>query len=151
MKINWNWGTGILIGIILFMLFIIGLVYIAVKQDFDLVEKDYYPKALEYQQQIDKEGNARSLAQSVNVENQEGQIILTFQPFFIPQDISGSIIFYRPSDKKSDLRFEIEPDSLGQQKIALSLLETGKYILQIDYQVKDKAYYQEGPVYINMY
>ncbi|MCB2220349.1 MAG: FixH family protein [Bacteroidetes bacterium] len=151
MKIIWNWGTGILIGIILFMLFIIGLVYIAVKQDFDLVEKDYYPKALEYQQQIDKEGNARTLAQQIQIENIGGQIILTFQSFFQPKDISGQITFYRPSDKKSDIRFEIEADSSGQQKIAENLLNTGKYILQIDYQVNGKAYYQEGPVYINMY
>lgn len=59
MRIKWNWGTGILIGIIAFMAFIIGLVYFSVQQNFDLVERDYYPKALEYQQQIDKEENAR--------------------------------------------------------------------------------------------
>ena len=59
MRIKWNWGTGILIGIIAFMAFIIGLVYFSVQQNFDLVERDYYPKALEYQQQIRSEWNGR--------------------------------------------------------------------------------------------
>ena len=81
MKIKWNWGTGILIGIIVFMTFIIGLVFVSFKQNFDLVEKDYYPKALEYQQQIDKESNAHNLKKQVTIENTGEQIILTFQSF----------------------------------------------------------------------
>ncbi|HPE57191.1 MAG TPA: FixH family protein [Bacteroidales bacterium] len=151
MRIKWNWGTGILIGIIAFMAFIIGLVYFSVQQNFDLVERDYYPKALEYQQQIDKEENARKLEQQVIVENTGDMILLAFQPFFVPANISGTITFYRPSDKKGDIVFEIETDSLGRQNFPTDILQNGRYIIQINYKVGDTEYYQEEALLINIY
>ncbi len=151
MKINWNWGTGILIGIILFMSFIIGLVYVSTKQNFDLVEKDYYPKALEYQQQIDKKQNAQNLDEQIQVENTGDHIVFTFQSFFDPGDISGTITFYRPSDKKGDLQYKIQPDSSGQQSFGTDHLQTGKYIVKIDYEVSGTPYYQEKTIFVNLY
>ena len=69
MKIKWHWGTGILIAIILFIGLMITLVFLSSRQEFHLVEKDYYPKALEYQQQIDKEQNSLKLSEKVLVKN----------------------------------------------------------------------------------
>ncbi|MCB0805572.1 MAG: FixH family protein [Bacteroidales bacterium] len=151
MKIKWNWGTGILLAIILFMGFIIVLVTFTVRQNFDLVEKDYYPKALEYQQQIDKEQNARLLAEKVMVENTGPAIRLTFQEMFEPSGISGTVTFYRPSDKSGDIVYEISLDSAGIQQFNTATLQDGKYILKIDYRVGGKLYFQEEPVYINIF
>ncbi len=151
MKINWNWGTGIFLAIILFMLFIIALVFRSTQQNYDLVEKDYYPKALEYQQQIDKEQNARSLKEPVKVENRGDVIVLTFQPDFDPATIAGTVTFYRPSDKRQDISYAIAPDSAGIQHFPVSDLKKGKYILKIDYQVEGKAYFQKEPVFIELY
>ena len=151
MKINWNWGTGIFVAIILFMTFIIVLVFQTTRQNYDLVERDYYPKALEYQQQIDKEHNATLLADKVTIQNAGDHIVVKFQSVFNPSDISGSIIFYRPSDKKQDIIFAIEPDSAGNQKFPVTNFKAGKYILKIDYEVNGKSYFQEEPVYINKF
>ena len=103
MKIKWNWGTGILLAIIIFMSFIFSMVYFTTRQNYDLVEKDYYPKAIEYQQQIDKEQNAKNLQEKVRVNNRGDYVEVRFQPFFKYSDISGQITFYRPSDKKGDV------------------------------------------------
>ena len=91
------------------------------------------------------------MAEQVNIENTGEQIILEFQSFFDPEDISGTVKFYRPSDKKSDLIFEIKADSMRQQIFSTDLLQDGKYILQIDYKIGDKAYFQQGPVFINIF
>ena len=151
MKIKWNWGTGIVIAIILFMAYIMTLVFMGSRQKFDLVEKDYYPKALEYQQQIDKEQNAKSLTEKVKVENQGDRLLVTFQSIFNSGDISGNYTFYRPSDVHGDIRVEIKPDTAGCQYLDLRELKKGKYILQIDYNVKGKSYFQEQPVFVRMF
>ena len=106
---------------------------------------------LEYQQQIDKEQNARLLAEKVMVENTGPAIRLTFQEMFEPSGISGTVTFYRPSDKSGDIVYEISLDSAGIQQFNTATLQDGKYILKIDYRVGGKLYFQEEPVYINIF
>ena len=57
-KIKWNWGTKLVIAIILFMGFIFVLVYLSTQNTIDLVERDYYPKGLKYQNRIEEIKNA---------------------------------------------------------------------------------------------
>jgi len=64
MKIKINWGTGIVIAMVLFMAFILQYVYrvsVYEKYDHHLVADDYYKDELNYQKQIDKESNANNL------------------------------------------------------------------------------------------
>ncbi|MCS7005281.1 MAG: FixH family protein [Cytophagales bacterium] len=42
MKIPFNWGTGILIAIVIFMIFIISLGIYMITRPNDLIKKDYY-------------------------------------------------------------------------------------------------------------
>ncbi|MBN2172928.1 MAG: FixH family protein [Bacteroidales bacterium] len=151
MNIKWNWGTGILVAIIAFMVFIIGLVYFTTLQKYDLVEKDYYPKAIEYQQHIDKEQNSKNLQAKVKVENKGDFIEVCFQPFFKYSDISGQIAFYRPSDQKGDVVGNISLDTANCQRFPVNVLQKGKYIVKIDYEVNGKKYFQEETVYIKMF
>jgi len=148
MKIKWNWGTGILLAIIIFMLFMILLVFQTMRQNFDLVEKDYYPKALEYQQQIDKEQNARKLEEKVKIKNTGEYLEINFQSFFNPDEITGKIIFYKPSDKSGDIIEDIKLDTTGCQKFPVNRLQKGKYILKVDYQVEGVEYFQEETIFI---
>ena len=59
MKIKFNWGTGIVIAMIVMVSGMIFLVSIALRQDYDLVEDDYYQKSVDYQRHIDEAGWAR--------------------------------------------------------------------------------------------
>jgi len=52
MKIKITWGTGIVIALVVMISGMIYLVSIAVRQDYDLVDKDYYQKSVNYQQHI---------------------------------------------------------------------------------------------------
>ena len=48
-KSKFNWGTGILITIIIFMVITIGTVVFLMNQDVDLVTSDYYNKGIQHQ------------------------------------------------------------------------------------------------------
>lgn len=150
MKIKWHWGTKLLVGMILFMLLLLTFVFLSVRQEFDLVEKDYYPKALEYQEKIDKTNNAENLNEKLTVENKGEFIWVSFPSVFSPEDIKGQVVFYRPSGKKDDVAFEIKPDSNGVQLFSVESMLRGKYIIKIDYFVGGTGYYQEETVLINM-
>ena len=65
--IKWNWGTKLALWIIAFVLFILSLVYMSLGYDVNLVEKDYYPKGLVYQQRIEAINNANEAGSSVNI------------------------------------------------------------------------------------
>ncbi|MDZ7626149.1 MAG: FixH family protein [Ignavibacteriaceae bacterium] len=49
MKAKLNWGTGILIGIIVFVVISISMTVIFMTQDVDLVADKYYENSLQYQ------------------------------------------------------------------------------------------------------
>jgi hypothetical protein len=148
MKIKWNWGTGIFLASAAFMLMIIIFVVFMFRNDEDLVEKDYYPKALEYQQQINKAENSSGLSEKVKIEYEPGRIVLTFPSIFEPDSLGGTIYFYRPSSKQGDVTIKIHPDSLSQMILPDRGLIRGKYLVKIDYSYKGKGYFQQESLII---
>lgn len=151
MKITWNWGTKLLVAMILFMLLIITMVYLSMQQRYDLVERDYYPKALEYQGRIDKTQNARELGDKIRIDQAENSVIFTYPTVFDAGRINGSIVFYRPSDEHLDVVFRMEPDTSGKQVCSIEKIPAGKYIVKFEYEVEGKGYYQEETVLLKMF
>jgi len=146
MKIKWNWGTGITLFIILFVSFILWRVYETTQHPVMLVEKDYYPKGLQYQQRIDERHNARPFQSKFLVYQQNNEVII-----HIPQvhPDSSNFTFFRPSDASFDLSFPFQPDSLGLMHFPLQKFEKGKYILKIYWEENGKRYYVEKNFYLN--
>ncbi len=109
-KIKWNWGTKLVIAIILFMGFIFVLVYLSTQNAIDLVERDYYPKGLKYQTRIEEIKNASIYHDRFNIKRENNQMVLSIP--LIDAD-SGSIVFFRPSNQLLDFASKIQPDSTG--------------------------------------
>lgn len=148
MKINWNWGTGLFIGASLFILMIGVFAYFMFKENSDLVEKDYYPKALVYQQRIDKLNNTALLTEKAKVEIVDQHVLLRFPAEFIPDSISGIVTFYRPSAVSGDVNVPIKADTAGVMLFPVSKLVKGNYVVKIDYSYLNKGYYQEESLYV---
>lgn len=143
MKLSWNWGTKLVIAIVLWISFILIMVFRMVQVDVPLVEEDYYPKAVAYQDQIDKRTNAAELSESIRL-TQDGQEVKIAFPSEIPfSEISGSIWIYRPAGDREDYHIPIELDSLGSQAFDLSGFAHGKYIFKVDFKDQHRSYYQE--------
>ncbi len=148
MKINWNWGTGLFFGASLFILMIGIFAYYMFKQSNDLVERDYYPKALVYQQRIDKLNNTAQMAEKASIESMDNTVLIKFPSSFNPDSITGNVQFYRPSGVSGDVTVPIQPDSSGLMFYPLSQLMKGNYIVKIDYSYKNKGYYLEEPLFV---
>jgi hypothetical protein len=141
MKINW--GTGIFIFLVIFFIAIFSFVYFAFMQEVDLVEDDYYPRELTYEQQIEKRQNLKQLGEEIRIIQNNKMLTLNFPASQNLGKIEGEILIYRPSDSKADLKYKIKIDSLNSQTIIADKLLTGKYIVKVDWSYQNKKFYQE--------
>jgi len=141
MKINW--GTGILIFIVLFLIAIVSFVIFTTTQKVNLVEEDYYPKELNFDSQIEKNSNTEALAEKVMIISADSVIVIRFPELFKDGQLEGSILVYRPSDDKEDILYPIHLDSNLYQILPASKLLPGKYIIKLDWTFEGVEYFQE--------
>jgi len=144
-KIKWNWGTKLLIAIIIFMSFIFFLVYLTTQNTINLVEKNYYPKGLKYQTRIDEIEKATLAKEQFNVIQKDGLIVLSIPE--INAD-SGSIVFFRPSDQLLDFTSSINPDSLGRMYFPNNNFKKGKYLIKVHWYKNGEGYYIEKRFFV---
>lgn len=118
MKINW--GTGIVIGMVIFISFILFLVVNMLTDDrfnHDLVTEEYYQRELHYQEEIDAETNAFSLEENIKDYRVKDGWVVEFPENLELSKISGDLNFYRPSNKKLDFSIPLD---LKKRKIHIS-------------------------------
>ena len=141
---NFNWGHGIFLTIVGFMLFMSFMVYQCFQLNVDLVSDDYYAKEIAFQGQIDKEANANELAQPVtwNVENEQLKVV--FPAVQQGKELTGTIHFFRPSHDAYDTTFAIQVNPENVQYLPLEAFRVGKYEIQLEWKVDDNAYYHKG-------
>ena len=142
MKIRLNWGTGIFLAMLAFMIFILTFVYKSIALDeyqHELVSEDYYKDELHYQEEIDKINNAKELSENIELENTNEGILIKFPEEVLMANISGTIYFQRLSNEKLDFVEEIKLDN-HKQLIRSDRLVPGKWIVKIDWKNQEKEY-----------
>ena len=149
MKIQWHWGTGIVIALSLFILLILGFVFKMYFVEFHLVEEDYYPKELNYQQHIQKEQNAKALSQEIELKQVNKSIELIFPKEFKGKTIEGTVLFYYIVNSKYDKSFAIETDTSNTAHFPITQFVKGRYKIKIEYKVDTTSYYQEESITLN--
>ena len=148
MKINW--GTGIAIALIAFMLFILSFVYKAFtdkKYDHHFVTEDYYNEEINYQKEIDAQKNLEYLNSKLIIQKKNEGIEIIFPDYFKDKKIKGTIDFQRSANEKLDFNIPINLTE-NKQFIGDDKLVKGIYIVKIywksngkTYQYKDNFYY----------
>jgi len=150
MKIKFNWGTGIVIAMVAFMLFILSFVYktLAVeKYEHQLVSEDYYKDELHYQQEIDKLNNAARLPHNIVLSNSSEGVTISFPQDMEYKKISGKILFQRLSNEKLDFNEDIKLEG-NSLLIPNDKLVAGKWVVRIEWDYNDEAYlYKESWFY----
>jgi len=148
MKINW--GTGIVIAFIAFISFIMYFVVnmnVNKKYDHDLVTEDYYKKELEFQNDIDKETNAKNLVENLSWKKTTEGLVITFPETLIKENITGKVFLYRPSNKQFDFETEL---SLSNHNLLIpdKRLLDGRWNIKVDWQYNGKSYlYKKEIIY----
>lgn len=139
---KWNWGTGIVVAIALFMSFILFLVIKMSTNDkysHDLVTEEYYAKEMLYQTEIDAEANTNNLKDEIISKKTNNGWLLIFPEELDPSKIKGKVLVYRPSNEKLD--FEL-PLNLTHSSILIpkdNMLD-GRWNITIDWTYNDTHY-----------
>lgn len=140
MKINW--GTGLVIGMVLFISFVLFFVYRMIADnnlDHDLVTEGYYQKEMELQDDIYAQQNTAAMEKQIlGLKTKEGYM-LQFPEGFQPEKIEGKVFLYRPSNKQLD--FEI-PLELNNPNLLIpdNRLLDGRWNITIDWEYEGKSY-----------
>ena len=145
---KFNWGTGITLFYSLFMLTMIYMVYQSTQVDRNLVVDNYYEKDLKYQSHLDKLNNASALKTDLGIfqNKEENYLRFTFPKELV--DISGDILFYRPSDNSKDFNQSIELDETYEIKISTFELQKGTWKVKVNWEGGEVQYYKETTVQI---
>lgn len=145
-----NWGTGIVlafIGFICFILYFVITMHTDKRLDHDLVNENYYKAELEYQNDIEKEKNAKALDTDITWKRTIDGLVIQFPENFEPKFIEGKVFLYRPSNKQVDFESSI---SLSDHNLLIpdKRLLDGRWNIKIDWQYKGKSYlYKKEIVY----
>ncbi|WP_397363046.1 FixH family protein [Olleya sp. R77988] len=137
-----NWGTAIVIAFIGFISFIM---YFVISMntdkslDHDLVNENYYKQELEYQNDIDKETNSKSLVSKLTWKKTPEGMVVNFPKDLDYKSIKGKVFLYRPSNKQLDFETTI---SLSNHNLLIpdKRLLDGRWNIKIDWNYKDTNY-----------
>lgn len=139
-----NWGKGIMISFILFAMFIGVLVTVCVREDVNLVSKNYYADELAYQDQIERINNTSQLQEKPDIKVAKGIIEVKFNQFSTME--KGEIKLFRPSDVRLDKQFTLQASDEGAQQFDVSSLPGGMYRLKMLWSMNGKEYYVEDVI-----
>lgn len=148
MKINW--GTGLVIGMVLFMCFILFFV-IKMSTDktysHDLVTEEFYQKGMAYQDEIDAETNSSTLSANIKGQKLSTGWQLTFPKEINASKAKGTVFLYRPSNKQLDFDLPLVISGSNLLIPDKRLLD-GRWNIIIDWEYEGKKYlYKKEIVY----
>lgn len=144
MKINW--GTGLAIWLVVFIIFILQFVIrisVQDKYDSELVTENYYEKEMVFQRQIDGETNANNLNVNLKSKKTEEGFLLTFPAEFKPEKITGKISLYRPSNKKLDFEEDLVL-SKNEYLIPNKKLVEGRWDIIVFWEYEGEEYFYKS-------
>lgn len=136
---KFNWGTGILIFLILFLMAAAVFIGFAMRQDVNLVHEDYYEKGVDYEAQMNAEARSIPFRDSIESQFENQFLVITFQGSQQMQVDSASILLYRPSSSSLDVNMSFDFRQ-GFMKIPGSELYSGRYILKLAWYTDGKKY-----------
>lgn len=148
MKINW--GTGLVIGMLVFIAFIMFMVItMMTDKDYnhDLVTEAYYEKDLQYQTEIDAEKKAFRFSEPIRGEKTADGWVLKFPEEIEKDKIKGKVFLYRPSNKRLDFYIPIVLSN-SQLLIPDERLLGGRWNITMEWEYEGETYlYKDSIVY----
>ena len=140
MKINW--GIGIVIGMVLFISFIMVMVIIMItdeKYDHQMVTDSYYEKGMVYQEEIDAETNTKSLSADLMIQKTELGWLMVFPQEVNQSVVDGSVEMYRPSNEKLDFSMPLKLQG-NQMLIPKEKLIEGQWKISVYWKMGNKPF-----------
>lgn len=139
-----NWGKGIIIGMSSFIVFIVVLVVILMRQNVNLESADYYSKEINYQDEIAAMNNAHQLNGKVNLLLQREHLVVQLPDSIEISEVQVNLT--RPDNNKLDKSYNF--NDTRSFLIEKKELTKGSYKVEISYKVDGKSCLQKESIYI---
>lgn len=144
-RFHWGWAIGVF-----YSLFVLVMVIIVIKSftvDNSLVVDNYYSYDIAYQDHADKVANTRALEKDLVFDHDR-----TAKKFFINypdnfNDLKGTILFYKPDNKKLDFEVQVKPDTAYMQTVDLNKIVEGYWRIKIDWEGDETPFYKEHSIF----
>ena len=141
-----SWGIKITILYCGFVVLILSLVGLTMRENNDLVAADYYQQELRYQDKIDRMNRTHELPAQPEWQISTGKISFVFPTVFNGNEINGAVYLQRPSDAKLDKRIPLTIDDAGHAQIITSTMKPGIYKMEMSWSAGGQEYYNESVI-----
>jgi len=148
-RIKINWGTGLVIGMVLFIGFILFLVVKMTTDDrynHELVEEDYFKQELLLEDKLLARKNYVALKAPITGARTEQGWNLTFPPTLSNKQITGNVFLYRPSDKQLDFAIPLQISG-SNMLIPKDRLADGRWNISVNFTYNGQPYLYENQLY----
>ncbi|MDO8952992.1 MAG: FixH family protein [Draconibacterium sp.] len=142
---KFNWGTGILIFLILFLAACAAFIIFAMRQEVNLVHKDYYEKGVDYTDKMNVDARSTQFGDKIQIDYENEYLLINFEESLVASIDSGKVLLYRPSSSKQDALF-LMTFSENVIKIPKENLVSGRYILKLSWYSEGLKYDIDKPV-----
>jgi nitrogen fixation protein FixH len=150
MKANRNlWPLGILVTFGLFFAGMAGVVVIAATHREHMVNDNYYEQELRYQDQINSVDRTQKSGAAMAYDAGAGFVTIKLPAACVPQQLSGTIQLYRPSEPKLDRIFPLTPDASGTQALDVSKLDAGLWLVRAKWAAGGQDYFLEQKITVH--
>jgi hypothetical protein len=144
---KFNWGTGILIFLIIFLLACAAFIIFAMRQDVNLVHKDYYEKGVDHTDKMNMDARSNQFEDKIKIDYTNEYLLVGFDEALVAKIDSGEVLMYRPSSSKQDVYFPMA-FSENTLRIPKENLVSGRYILKLSWYSEGLKYEIDRPVNI---
>jgi len=129
---KFNWGTGILIFLILFLLAAAAFIIFAINQDVNLVHKDYYEKGVDYTDKMNVDARSTQFEDKIHTDYTNEYLLIRFEESMVANIDSGKVLLYRPSNSKQDVLYPMNFTG-NSLKLPQKDMVRGRYILKLSW------------------
>ncbi|TKC05941.1 FixH family protein [Pedobacter frigoris] len=137
-----NWGTKLMIGMGMFMAFIVVLAVLMFNSKTDaLVDMDYYEKGLNYDEEYNSKEQVKTDNAAPDIQLSPEGIVLGFKNSAV-----GNIRLMRVSDKKLDKKISFETNPDREFAVVTTEMVKGRWRLIISWNSEEKSYLYEQEV-----
>ena len=136
-----DFGKWIVVSFVSFALFIGMLVLVCVRQDLNLVSKNYYQEELVHGEKMEQIRNTNLLGEQPDIKVNGNRIELTFNRMHDVEN--GQILFMRPSDAGLDQVFKVVNDQGTVLRFDANDFEVGQYRARFKWTMQQKDYFFE--------
>jgi uncharacterized ion transporter superfamily protein YfcC len=138
-----NWGKGLILGMGIFMLFIIVMCIRMFLAPADEYDHHYYEKGLNFDADYNRERQVVVDKATPQIQQNANGLLLKFTA-----PVKGTIRFIRPANQKLDKAFPIISGNNNEVLIATAAIQTGRWQLLLTWASNNKAYRYQQEIYL---